>query len=313
MGTRHPTRNPTRAHSWLSWFNGKEVMVPNNGQCGILAFHATITNHSGRRFKLSKETAKAANLLKRAVYALMIANLEVDSKIRVADPSQELRILHPSGPVPDSLESTLAQLCAYLIQERSTPVTAKVSRSRWASPYELRAYAQYLRRSIVVIDISAHDDHHLQIYSYRKHYQYQPEDGSMIEHETGCYRVITEEEATLYLRVCQRLHVLPCFMVRKLAEHHFYGVHHGDLFQRWQAEGDPTSAKEMAKHHDWAEQYTSPPAGTRVIIDVEAPATSIGFIVEVNGRTLDLLETQSPSIQFCIDASLCVSVWTSCT
>ncbi|GMF28293.1 unnamed protein product [Phytophthora lilii] len=100
----------------------------------------------------SAGTVEKANLANRSIYAWMIANLEADCRLRVVDPLQQLRRLFGSDPIPNTMDAAIQQLCAYLMQERLRSVTDRVLSTYWDSSFELRAYAQYFRGTLVVID-----------------------------------------------------------------------------------------------------------------------------------------------------------------
>ncbi|EEY61758.1 uncharacterized protein PITG_20977 [Phytophthora infestans T30-4] len=145
-------RNPTQAAFWLSWFGGREVSVPDAGQCAILAFYATVTNHDAGSLKLSPAVTKDVNSHKKAIYCLMLANLRTDVLLGLIDPTQELARLYPACPSPDSRELATALLFQHLLIERNRSVARRVPCAHWATSNVLRTYAQYLRQPLLVLD-----------------------------------------------------------------------------------------------------------------------------------------------------------------
>ncbi|OWZ11340.1 hypothetical protein PHMEG_00015650 [Phytophthora megakarya] len=288
VGTRHTGKNPIQANYWLALFEGSEVFVPNKGQCAILSFYASVSNHSGTKLSLSHGVTADANCHKRAIYALMIANLEIDCQLGIVKPKDEVRRLYPDIIPPTSEAAAIAQLCAHLAQERERPVDAVVPSTHWAGPHELRAYAEYNRQPIVVFDVNVHGDSHAQIYRYRNHDWYNPNTGDIECHESGVYDHLADETASTYLRTCRRLHVLPTMMLVKHHERHFYGVQHGELYHKWMSEGDPTYAAQLSNRYDWAEQFQRrDPEITVAALDA-AGGNGIGFTVQKAGTVLDL-------------------------
>ncbi|KAE8987703.1 hypothetical protein PR003_g22522 [Phytophthora rubi] len=72
---------PIQAAHFLSSFDGCEVAVEGNGQCAMLAFYASISNHSTRTLKNTAATTTQVSEVKRGVYALMMANLRHDVEL----------------------------------------------------------------------------------------------------------------------------------------------------------------------------------------------------------------------------------------
>ncbi|KAE9311418.1 hypothetical protein PR003_g20022 [Phytophthora rubi] len=109
--------------------------------------------------------------------------------------------------------------------------------------------AQYLREPLFVIDVDAHNDAHVQRYYYQ---DYVLPNGDL--HETGGGGAMTDATAKEMFRTYARLHVLPVIIVLKRHEGHFYGVHHGDVSTRWQAEGDLTFTHAHYASHSWFQE-----------------------------------------------------------
>eukprot|EP00644_Phytophthora_capsici_P002168 jgi/Phyca11/114672/e_gw1.27.278.1 len=121
-----PTAKPVQAGYWLSWFEGKEVKVPDNGQCALLALYATVTNHSDRELVLTADIKRDVGRHKRAIYALLVSNLRADCALGVVDPSAEVARLYPDAELPQSQAVAMAFLCTHMLQERQRPVDAQV-------------------------------------------------------------------------------------------------------------------------------------------------------------------------------------------
>ncbi|OWY94469.1 LOW QUALITY PROTEIN: hypothetical protein PHMEG_00035790 [Phytophthora megakarya] len=258
VGTNGPKHNPIQAAHWLSWFQGQEVRVPDHGQCAILALYATVSNCQDTALIVTPEVITDANHLKKAIYALMVENLLADCALGIVDPVQEIKRLYPSTPPPSSPEAALATLCAHLKVERIRPVNKRVPSTHWADPHVLRAYTQHLRQPLIVLDVNKAGDAHMQLYSYQEYEWSPPGSNKQIQHETGCNTALSDEEASKYLRTCGRLHVLPVFLLLKHHERHFYGVQHGELFLRWQAEGDPSFAANISHPYEWIKPLLRP-------------------------------------------------------
>ncbi|EGZ12141.1 hypothetical protein PHYSODRAFT_379010, partial [Phytophthora sojae] len=121
-----PRTNPTQVNYWLSWFQGREVNVPANGQCAILALYATVSNQEHGSLPLTPEVIADANFHKRAIYALMVENLQADCKLGILDPFTELDRLNPGCEHPKTKEAAIAIVCTYLLHERLRSVDTRV-------------------------------------------------------------------------------------------------------------------------------------------------------------------------------------------
>lgn len=237
---------PIQIGQWLASFNGREVRVAPNGQCAFLAMIATTINHKATELKNTVEVVNDANDFKWHVYTLMMANLRKDVELRLLDPIQECAKLHPGQPQYTSAQGATAALFAHYDTARRRSASAQVQASYWAGPHELRAMAQYLREPILVFDVNAAGDAHVQRYFYGQH---RMTDGS--DHESGYGVALTDRQATEYLRSCWTLHVVPTFVVLKHHERHFYGVSHDELFLKWRAEGDPAFTTGITADYEW--------------------------------------------------------------
>lgn len=166
IGTKPPSQNPIQADYWLSWFQAREVHVPESGQCAMLALYATISNFQGNTLKCTPETTAEANYHKKAIYVLMVSNLPADAALGLVDPGDMLDRLYPDSPRQPTKEASTALLCTHLLHERARSVDASVRRTHWADACVLRSYAQYLRQPLLVIDVKENGDGSMQIYSY---------------------------------------------------------------------------------------------------------------------------------------------------
>ncbi|KAE9123600.1 hypothetical protein PF010_g6333 [Phytophthora fragariae] len=252
MGTTHRATpdgdhtEPIRVAQFLDSFDGYEVAVPAYGQCAMLALYATISNNSTRTLKNTATTVKQAGVIKRGIYALMLANLRRDVEVGQLDPVTVYHDLYPDHPLFDSKEAATAALYAHYEQERGRPTNAAVPSSFWACPHELRAIAQYLREPLLVLDVDRTGIATMQRYTYKVHRLQNGKD-----HESGCYEAFSHSQARDYMYACWSLHVLPYFMVRHVSERHFYGVAHGDTFVKWRAEGDNEYAANVSSSYTW--------------------------------------------------------------
>ncbi|KAI9990571.1 hypothetical protein PInf_018125 [Phytophthora infestans] len=217
-------RNPTQAAFGCHGL----VSVPDAGQCAILAFYASVTNHDDGPLKLSPVVTKDVNIHNKAIYSLMLANLRTDALLGLIDPTQKLARLYPACPAPDSREVATALLFQHLLIERTRSVARRVPCAHWATSNALRTYAQYLRQPLLVLDVDANVDAHMQVYSYSHHAMPEGREGTASTHESGVCTVMTDAEASAYLQACGRLHVLPSLQLLKHHERHFYGVQHGE-------------------------------------------------------------------------------------
>ncbi|KAJ8578331.1 hypothetical protein ON010_g875 [Phytophthora cinnamomi] len=252
--------------------------------------YATVSNQEQGRLYLTPAVIAEANFHKKAIYALMVENLQADCNLGIVDPFQELDRLNPECAHPKTKEAAIAMVCTYLLHERLRSVDTRVPCTNWVNPHVLQTYAQYLRQPLQVMDVDTHGDGHLQIYTYQDFVLETPGYSELLIHETGSYTALTDHEATKYLGVCRRLHVLPTFMLLRTHESHFYGVQHGELFYKWQAEGDPGFAAEVAHPYDWRDGFLSRPTDVVVTKIRDASRTQVGFEVQVGGIPLDLLD-----------------------
>ncbi|OWZ01334.1 hypothetical protein PHMEG_00027302 [Phytophthora megakarya] len=102
--------SPIQLMHWLARFNGRPVEVDTNGQCAMLAMHATTLNYDGQVLPKSAKITKGANKLKRLTYTIMMANLRKDVELGLVDPVRELKQLHP--------DRTITSLMGWLAQQR---------------------------------------------------------------------------------------------------------------------------------------------------------------------------------------------------
>ncbi|KAE9274531.1 hypothetical protein PR003_g29580, partial [Phytophthora rubi] len=216
---------PIQLGQWLDSFQGREVAVTANGQCAFLAIFATTMNINGPTMNDSTARVREATELKWYVYSLMMKNLRRDVALGIVDPIKECESLHPERPKYTTMAGATAALYAYYDTASQRDVDKQVPATFWDGPHELRAAAQYLREPIIVFDVNAGSDAHVQRYGYGLQ---RMEDGS--DHETGYVQALTDREAADYLRACWTLHVLPFFLVLRHQERHFYGVSHAELF-----------------------------------------------------------------------------------
>ncbi|KAF1784236.1 hypothetical protein GQ600_24223 [Phytophthora cactorum] len=178
-----------------------EVHMPDDDQCAILALYATVTNH----LRLSSVPTRDVNQRKKAIYILMLANARTDCQLKLLNPFAELTRLYPGSDPPKTPELAVAQLFQHLLLERNRSMTTRVPSTHWASPHILRAYAQYLRQLLLVLDVDAHGDAHAQLYSYRDLDSLEEEVGDATPHESGICTALSDAETSTYLRTCGRL------------------------------------------------------------------------------------------------------------
>ncbi|KAE9276783.1 hypothetical protein PR003_g28969 [Phytophthora rubi] len=191
--TRAAPGMPQQLPTFLIPFHGSLTKVPSNGQCAYAALYATMTSTTETELTFTAEVVKSANIMKRSVYTLMMANLANDVECKVVDPCRELRRLYPTQPAPTDPAVATAALYTHYTQERTRTVNSQIPAAFWAGPEVLRAMAQYLREPLFVLDVDQHNDTHVQRYYYR---DYTLPNGDI--HETGCGGLWT----TLRLRLC---------------------------------------------------------------------------------------------------------------
>ncbi|KAE9172984.1 hypothetical protein PF004_g27113 [Phytophthora fragariae] len=237
---------PQQLPAFLMPFRGSLISVPANGQCAYTALYATSTSTVETKLTFSSDVVRGANVIKKSVYTLMMTNLANDVACKVVGPCSELRRLYPTQPAPTDVDVATAALFNHYMQERNRSVNTPIPSTFWAGPEVLRAMAQYLREPLFVLDVDQANDAHVQRYFYQ---DYTLPNGDV--HETGCGGAMDDRTAKIMLRAYANLHVLPVFMILKRHEGHFYGVRHGDLTLRWQAEGDLSFAQDYCAHHEW--------------------------------------------------------------
>ncbi|KAE8971751.1 hypothetical protein PR003_g28006 [Phytophthora rubi] len=220
--------------------------VPTNGKCAYAALYATMTSTTESSLQFTADVVKGANIMKRSIYTLMLANMANDVECKVVGPCRELRRLYPSQPAPTDPAVATAALYTHYTQERSRSVNSWIPSAFWAGPVVLRAMAKYLREPLFVLDVDQHNDTHVQRYYYRG---YTLLNGDI--HETGCSGAMDDATAKDMLAHYARLHVLPVLLVLKSQEGLFCGVHHGDIAIKWHAEGDLDFAQDNCSDHTW--------------------------------------------------------------
>ncbi|KAF4143836.1 hypothetical protein GN958_ATG06922 [Phytophthora infestans] len=169
-----------------------------------------------------------------------------DVALHLVDPVHEYQRLYPDHLGFESPAAATAALFSHYDVTRHKQIDKRVAPTFWAGPHELRAMAQYLREPIVVFDVNAHNDAHMQCYLYK---QYRLPDGT--DHESGYGKSFTDREATEYLKNCWDLHIISTCMVLRHHERHFYGVSHGELYLQWRAEGDAELAETISDSYTW--------------------------------------------------------------
>jgi hypothetical protein len=247
--TQHPAGMPQQLPTFIGPFGGSLIHVPENGQCAYAALYATTSYVEGGALQFTSEVVRNANVIKRSVYTLMMANLATDVECGIVDPSRELERLYPKQPIPTDAAAATAMLYGHYAQEKARSVNTQIPSDFWAGAEVLRAMAQYLREPLFVFDVDAHNNAHVQRYYYQN---YATDNGG--EHESGCGGAMDDSKALEMLRQYARLHVLPVMMVIKRHEGHFYGVHHGEIATRWQAEGDRQFADANCATHPWYDE-----------------------------------------------------------
>lgn len=243
---------PIQLGQWLESFNGHEIEVAANGHCAFLALYAAVNNHPPGLLKCAPGVVKMATDMKATVYACMMANLRHDVELGLIDPITECARIFPTQPRQKSAAAATAGLFAHYAHARGRKVDQYQPVEFWAGTHELRAMAQYLREPLLVLDVVASGDAHIQQYLFK---DYRLADGT--DHESGYVTAMTDRDAADYLRTCWELHVLPTFLVLRRHERHFYGVGHGELYARWHAEGDAAYAAELPASYEWIEKINT--------------------------------------------------------
>ncbi|KAE8879708.1 hypothetical protein PF005_g22588 [Phytophthora fragariae] len=242
----HAPGMPQQLPTFLIPFAGSLVTVPANGQCAYAALYPSTAHVEGHRLQFTSDVVRSINVIKRSIYTLMMSNLAQDVECGVVDPSRELERLYPSQPPPKDPASATAALYNHYGHERSRSANTQIPSEFWAGAEVLRAMAQYLREPLLVLDVTANNDAHLQRYYYQ---EYRLKSGDV--HESGCGGSMADVDAKLMLQQYARLHVLPVLIVLKKHERHYYGVQHGGLAVRWHAEGDHEFAETNCDSHPW--------------------------------------------------------------
>ncbi|GMF22865.1 unnamed protein product [Phytophthora fragariaefolia] len=80
---------------FLDSFEGSEVTVEANGQCAMLVFFATTSNHSTRLLKNTDKVNEMAGVVKKGVHALLLANLRRDVDADLLDTVTVYHELYP--------------------------------------------------------------------------------------------------------------------------------------------------------------------------------------------------------------------------
>ncbi|KAI9981799.1 hypothetical protein PInf_009569 [Phytophthora infestans] len=279
--------SPIQVRQWLHSFNGHEVDVKANGHCAFLALYASTKNHPPGTLTNSPSTVKHATQMKATTYACMMANLRHDVALGLVDPIA-------GSPPHTSVAAATAGLFAHYAQARDRTVDNWQPEEYWAGTNELRAMAQFLREPLLVLDANSSNDAHIQRYLYK---DFRLDGGS--DHESGYAEALTDREAADYLRTCWSLHVMPTFLVLRRQDRHFHGVGHGDLWAKWQAEGDPEYAATLPEAYAWkgdldvmteAEAMTDI---TRLNMLEDTPRVNTLIIKRVNNRDrLDIVHAR---------------------
>ncbi|KAE9330747.1 hypothetical protein PF008_g15663 [Phytophthora fragariae] len=243
---------PIQLGQWLESFNGHEIEVAANGHCAFLALYAAVNNHPPALLKCAPGVVKMATDMKATVYACMMANLRHDVELGLIVPTTECARIFPTQPKQKSAAAATAGLFAHYAHARGRKVDQYQPVEFWAGTHELRAMAQYLREPLLVLDVAASGDAHIQQYLFK---DYRLADGT--DHESGYVTAMIDRDAADYLRTCWELHVLPTFLVLRRHERHFYGVGHGELYARWHAEGDAAYAAELPASYEWIENINT--------------------------------------------------------
>ncbi|KAE9053629.1 hypothetical protein PF005_g33100 [Phytophthora fragariae] len=138
--TRAAPGMPQQLPTFLTPFHGSLTKVPSNGQCAYAALYATMTSTTETELTFTAEVVKSANIMKRSVYTLMMANLANDVECKVVDPCRELRRLYPTQPAPTDPAVATAALYTHYTQERTRTVNSQIPAAFWAGPEVLRQW-----------------------------------------------------------------------------------------------------------------------------------------------------------------------------
>ncbi|KAE9333460.1 hypothetical protein PR003_g14013 [Phytophthora rubi] len=229
---------PQQLPTFLIPFAGSLVTVPANGQCAYAALCASTAHVEGHRLQFTSDVVRGINVIKRSIYTLMMSNLAQDVECGVVDPSRELERLYPSQPPPKDPASATAALYNHYGQERSRSANTQIPSEFWAGAEVLRAMAQYLREPLLVLDVTANNDAHLQRYYYQ---EYRLKSGDV--HESGCGGSMADVDAKLMLQQYARLHVLPVLIVLK----NMRGITMESSMEDWQCDGTRRVIRNLQK------------------------------------------------------------------
>ncbi|OWZ22451.1 hypothetical protein PHMEG_0002847 [Phytophthora megakarya] len=229
---------------WIGSVAGVPVNLPANGQCLFLAFHASTENTQVQKLHITSTVEAKANVVKKQVLDIVLANLRYDIKLKVVDPKAELQRMYPGENPPSSVEAAAVALFSHYLKIRDVSVATPVPKTFWEGPHVLRAMTVYLREPIYVWDVAANDIAHAQQYAFKT---FEMANGDC--HETGVVVALPDDTMRDILEECFNQQVIPVMLLLKHSEGHFYGVQHGQTFIDWHTKSGPAMRSRLDAVH----------------------------------------------------------------
>ncbi|GMF34630.1 unnamed protein product [Phytophthora fragariaefolia] len=168
--------------TWMAILGGTVVDVAANGNCGWLAFYASLYNEAEGVQIPTPEVTDKVNQLKKMVLNEMTANLSEEMKLHPEELEVELRASGCHAAVQGEQVQQLCALANHLATQRDKTVKAQVPLHFWVRPSHLKALAMHARETIYALYVY-NDQARIQAYAY---HEVETGTGDMMEIGTVC-------------------------------------------------------------------------------------------------------------------------------
>ncbi|GMF46368.1 unnamed protein product [Phytophthora fragariaefolia] len=160
------TDGGAKLEAWLEMLGARIADVATNGQCGWLAFYASLYNVTDGLMEPDAAVTEAANALKKSVMNGMLANLHLEARLHPQDIKAEVMAIGGDVSRDTTMEAVLSTLAEHYAEQRKRSVKAAVPLHFWVRPAHLKAMAQYARETVYVLDVREQGSTWLQAYAY---------------------------------------------------------------------------------------------------------------------------------------------------
>jgi len=219
--TTVPTDQGLPLEKWTEVLGGKIIDVAANGQCGWMAFYASLRNITRPSDLVTVATCDSATLVKKVILNIIIAHLEDDITARSILLDSECARIAFAGAIPASVEEQILLVANHYAGERKHSVTQRVPQSCWVGTTQLQAMAIYTREPLFVLDVDEAGMTRMQMYAYK---DVSLPSGERVE--TGTVVPVETLKGIQLLRALTMADILPSVMIlrRRAQGNHFQAL-----------------------------------------------------------------------------------------